>query len=252
MRELGPASRAIVDPAWGGDEPTHEDRVRVRRGIDARLAADPELNRDGAPTHSASASGSLAAAGKATFAMSVVAAVAAVGVASGVVRSQHRARMDDPSRKTAVSSATPNPSPSSPISESPDPPSAIPSQAVRIAPSTTTASARRWASSEATLQGKAQHDRGGVEAEVTLLGRGREAWRSGDAERALAFVNEHARRYPDGALREEREAFRITLLCALGRTQEAHEARDRFVSSFPESAHAPAATADCEDASSSF
>jgi hypothetical protein len=257
MRELGPASRAIVDSARGSDEPTHDDRARVRRAIDARLSADPALRRDRAPTHSESASGSLAAAGKAALALKVLAAVAAMGLAIAVVRSQRLARTDDPAGKLAVSSPSPSASPSSPTAELP-PPSATPAQAVQIAPSVATASARPWgSSSKAASQGKtqrpvAQADPGGLEAEVALLGRGREAWRSGDAEQALALINEHARRYPDGALREEREAFRVALLCALGRTQEARAARDRFLVGFPDSAHAPGVTAACEDGSSPF
>src|SRR5208283_4452338 len=79
---------------------------------------------------------------------------------------------------------------------------------------------------------------GDVAAEVRLIGEAHTAIRGGDAERALALLDEHARRFPKGALGEERDAARINALCALGRTSEARDATERFLRAAPLSPHA--------------
>ena len=56
---------------------------------------------------------------------------------------------------------------------------------------------------------------GSVAAEVAILRRVSAALRSGDPKGALAAVGEHARRFPNGALSEERDMERILALCAL-------------------------------------
>jgi hypothetical protein len=72
-----------------------------------------------------------------------------------------------------------------------------------------------------------------VEAEVSLLGEAQRALRAHDEQRALALLEDHARRFPSGALGEEREATRVAALCALGRAAEAGAAADRFLVAFP-------------------
>jgi len=86
---------------------------------------------------------------------------------------------------------------------------------------------------------------GDVAAEVRLLGEANTLLRAGDAGRALRLLEEHARRYPKGALGEERDAARIAALCALGRTSEARDATDRFVRTAPLSPQAGSLRASC-------
>jgi hypothetical protein len=54
---------------------------------------------------------------------------------------------------------------------------------------------------------------------------------------ALSLTQEHAVRFPRGALSQERELLAIQALLALGRGDEARARRDRFVSTYPGSAH---------------
>jgi len=68
-----------------------------------------------------------------------------------------------------------------------------------------------------------------LEAETRLVGAGVTALHSGDAARALAFFDEHARQFPDGALAQERMVERIAALCALGRQDEAQSAAVVFL-----------------------
>ena len=57
---------------------------------------------------------------------------------------------------------------------------------------------------------------------------------------ALAPIVEHARRFKDGRLTEEREALRVKALSGLGRTGEAQRVADAFEARFPRSVLLPA------------
>lgn len=73
-------------------------------------------------------------------------------------------------------------------------------------------------------------------AEASLLRRAQDALRSSPAD-ALAFTDEHARRFPRGALAQEREVMAIEALTKLGRQGEAEKRAARFVRTYPESTH---------------
>ncbi len=73
-------------------------------------------------------------------------------------------------------------------------------------------------------------------AEETRLLRDADALtRGGQPVRALALLDEHARRFPRGILGEERDVERILSLCAAGRRQEARVSAERFLASRPRS-----------------
>jgi hypothetical protein len=74
-----------------------------------------------------------------------------------------------------------------------------------------------------------------VGAEALLLRNADGAVRAGNAERALALLNEHAARFPHGVMIEEREAERVVVLCALGRTEEARTQASTFLREYPHS-----------------
>lgn len=72
-------------------------------------------------------------------------------------------------------------------------------------------------------------------AEVALLDRARAKLRAADFAGALAEIDRHGAEFADGALRAEAAAVRIETYVAAGRSAEAREAADRFLSSFPQS-----------------
>jgi hypothetical protein len=84
-----------------------------------------------------------------------------------------------------------------------------------------------------------------LEAETRLLRDADVALRSGDAQRALALLDEHAARFPDGVLQEERAAERVLALCGLGRTSEARADVDRFLRERPRSPLADRVRSSC-------
>jgi len=80
----------------------------------------------------------------------------------------------------------------------------------------------------------------GSAAELRLLALARAAVARGDYAAALPPIAEHARRFKNGRLAEEREALRVRALAGLGRTDEARRAAHRFEARFPRSVLLPA------------
>lgn len=66
-----------------------------------------------------------------------------------------------------------------------------------------------------------------------------------DPARALAWLEEHRARFPDGSLREERLATRILALCDAGQTSEARREASLFLASHPGSVQAARVRASC-------
>ncbi len=76
----------------------------------------------------------------------------------------------------------------------------------------------------------------GIEGEADLLVRARAAV-GGDPARALSLVKEHERRFPGGALVQEREVIAVSALVGLGRMSEARPRAARFLEQHPSSVY---------------
>jgi RNA polymerase sigma-70 factor (ECF subfamily) len=82
-------------------------------------------------------------------------------------------------------------------------------------------------------------------AEADLLRGVDAALKAGNAARALAKLDQHRATFPSGMLVEEREAERVVVLCALGRTDEARAAASVFLRDRPRSPLAGRVRASC-------
>jgi hypothetical protein len=71
--------------------------------------------------------------------------------------------------------------------------------------------------------------------ELRLMRAASAALASNNVQRTLNLLAEHADRFPDGALREERRALRVISLCKQGRSRFALAERDELLSSSPRS-----------------
>jgi hypothetical protein len=71
--------------------------------------------------------------------------------------------------------------------------------------------------------------------ELRLMRAASAALSKNDIPRTLNLLADHAERFPDGALREERRALRVISLCKQGRSHFALVERDEFLSSSPRS-----------------
>jgi hypothetical protein len=73
-----------------------------------------------------------------------------------------------------------------------------------------------------------------IAVELALLEEAQTALRTHAPGRALVVLNEHAAKYPKGALAEERDGLRVVALCNVGRS-EAALAAERFLADHPAS-----------------
>jgi hypothetical protein len=83
--------------------------------------------------------------------------------------------------------------------------------------------------------------------EVRLLSKAERQLSDGLAEDALKTLGEHERRFPRGALAEERMAARVEALCALSRGAEARTELGRLSRAYPKSPHLDGARRFCGD-----
>jgi hypothetical protein len=74
-----------------------------------------------------------------------------------------------------------------------------------------------------------------LKVERDLLDRARRQLASDEPAQALAFLEQHARRFPRGQLSEEREAMWVNVLALLGRAGEAKVRGKAFEERFPRS-----------------
>jgi hypothetical protein len=75
--------------------------------------------------------------------------------------------------------------------------------------------------------------------EMRLLREARRALVTGEPAAAYALLEQHRARFPQGALREEREAYAIRALTALGRNDEAERRYLDFVIRYPQARFRP-------------
>jgi hypothetical protein len=85
-----------------------------------------------------------------------------------------------------------------------------------------------------------------LDAELALLQDAHAALRANDGLRALRILDEHTRRFPNGALGEESEAARVFALCQVGRPAEARDVAGRFLREHPRSPLAPRVAHACD------
>jgi hypothetical protein len=240
MSDLTPEDEALIARARDGLDPGPEDHARIKRGLLVRIAGTAAATA--ALSASAEAATSTAIAGSATGAGlgSVVAKAVIVGVLGaavtfgGYAATRHapgHAMSSAPSAAAAVDPPKP-PAATTAASLAP-PPTPTPTPTVTPTP-TATATPTSMATGPSTLV-----------AETELLARAGAALKTGDAPRALELLDQHASSFPGGVLVEEREAERIVVLCALGRTEEARAAAAVFLRERPRSPQAARVRATC-------
>jgi len=307
MKGLSRESRALLDAARSGDEPSAVDRKRVRKGLARKIAVGGAAAAVAATaTHAAAggmATGTSSASAGAAIASGIggatsVGAVSGVGVAgasagatsfaTGVLATGFGAKVlasvallgvmgagtvgyvrhesvkqADAAKSVVVQVARPaRPSPANNVGST-----NRASLAVRTPASTPEVLATKPSSPESTPLAPPMPEKPapvakavGVSAappltpiatasaspdlnvELALLQDVHRALQANDGARALALLDEHARRFPDGALAEESEAARVFALRQVGRADEARDVAARFLREHPRSPLAPRVT----------
>jgi hypothetical protein len=232
MSDLDPGARALIDAVRETDVPVRGAKERVKRRVLARVAA-VALAASGttASTTTAASVGVTTAGGavtaKAALVGLAVSALVAGGIATKVALSRGHARPAT-TATSSVSSASVAASSHPPVaaaervaagptaSDDPAPPAEVaPVPRARAASPRAVSSAQpsAIASSDATRPPRTPET---LEQELPLLASAQAALRSGDTDRALVLLAEHAKRFPEGALAEERRAVHALAMCRKG------------------------------------
>lgn len=264
MSNLTPDDQELLRGARLGLQPTRKDHARIKRRVLAQVGLGVGVATSAVSTATAASAGTAVGVGVTVTKVVCVLVVAGSLVGTGVIAlrdppssstatQRNRGvptvaspRVDDSTPRRGTTVPAPPPSPPEEAARAPGPAAAVatasPSPAGVAAPHLVIATApptvegRPPAPPEPTPATAAPEPQSApppgpatVAAEAELLRRADVALHAGDPARALALLNEHAARFPDGVLHEERSAERIDVLCALGRRTEAREGAAAFL-----------------------
>ncbi len=212
--ELGPEELAVIAAARDASHPSDVQRARVRRGLDAKLAA-------GVAAPLLLSSTAVAAVVKLGAGLAVAAAVGTTVLYVALPSQPEPAPAAPPSAHRArPAAATPALAPPA----EPEPAMAAPPPETRPAPPPPRATYRREPAPAADLAG-----------ELGLLTQASAATQAGDAARAAELLRAYDRAYPAGQLRQERAAAGLLAHCAAGRVESARAEARRFLERWPRS-----------------
>jgi hypothetical protein len=237
LQSLLAAERDVPGPDGGA-----RDRVarRLAQTLGVTLAA---AGASAAATSGAQTVLPKALLGKSLAAKLLLAAlVGGIGIA-GVVTTAQLVRRHAPATHAAPVVTPPHaPIVTPPPIAPPSAPSVAPAPSLSAVeepspPSAAVAPPHSSAPSHAQAHHAAHH--GDLAAERALLTDARTAMQSSDAERALAILDDHARRFAHGQLAEERDALRVAALWLAGDRAGARRHADEFAHRHPDSLFLP-------------
>lgn len=273
--ETSSRASALLRKASPAFEPSAADRKNTRAAIRRRIAVGIAAGAAASATTktaaaapsiapAAIAGGTTAAAGGASvgaaatagagvgLATKIAAAVAIFGTVSAGAVTVHRASVNRavPQQQaqtvapahvettktdtaTKIDLAQPIPIPEIP---------ALVTTTVELSPSPV---ANRVPTSPSNVDSRASTPSLQIGAEVDLLRRAQEALHDGNADAALVLLDEHAKKFPNGALSEERDAARILALCDAHRVDDARASAKAFSSAHPASPSAARIASSC-------
>ncbi len=232
MSSLSPEARSIIDAARSGEDLGVDARARVKRSL--MIATGVAAAGTSAATATKAAAGAAATTTASIPMAGGVGLVTKVGVSVllvGVVGvGAQRILSDDVPAPAATGvasvarSALPVPSPTA----QPTGVSGV------LAPKPV---ASDDAPEPAAKERVARPMASSIAAETALLQQAQSELQSGEPERALELLDQHAREHASGTLREERQAARVLALCRAGRAEQARAEARRFAAEFPRSPH---------------
>ncbi len=165
-----------------------------------------------------------------------IVAIAACAVVAGAIVMRTMSDFGEPAHDAAPASAPTHAAPVSPtppmIEDSDTRENVVPSIDVRSLPEPEKPSAVR----KGGAAGPGATSRVEGPSEGTLLHQAHDAI-SSDPRRAFDLTIEHARRFPNGMLVQEREVIAIEALARMGRTDEARRRASSFFATYPSSAY---------------
>lgn len=261
MSKLSPEARNVLEAARRNYRPSASHRERLREGVLKRVASVPatteaEPAAEMRPTSTArpprfTGMHALTAVGAtALIAMGFVAVTTYTSSDSSAdlnppapTGAADEALSDAP-RPTEPASVAPPPVDDTATPLPPNPPSVLPRAAIEARPTVSGAAIASKPTSRPTVSvPSADVSRAPVTAQDTLglemgiLREAHAAFKRRDLASAHRFLDEHARSYPRGLLREERLVLSTLVLCSEGHREEARRLAEELVREHPRSAH---------------
>jgi hypothetical protein len=219
MDDLHPKARAVVDAGCGALRARAGDRERIEAALRARLGSSALPNEPGA-------------APAPRFTGWQVVARVALGAVFVTGAALVALRPDAGAPQPTVQVRAPSPQLALPGGSPPEPEAVAPIATRAIAAEK---SAVRRAGGPRSSAGRAG-DR--LAEEVKLLSRATTQLREGSAVQALKALAEHERKFPNGALREERQAAKVQALCLSGQVDKGRAELARLPQRTPGAARA--------------
>ena len=207
MDDLNPKARALVDVGRSAFRPGADDRARVEAALRARLGADV-LPPARSLTRHVSAPVKRGAARLALGAGAVV----VVGATFFALRPGAQPASETTAHSSQLRAAAPD----APATHDASDPGADGPASTRAAasPGQTPAPV---ASVPSVAAPSSSHAPNRLAQEVALLSRATAALQAGHPAKALRALDEHQRKFPSGALSEERRTAKAQALCLVGR-----------------------------------
>lgn len=230
MSTLGPDARALVQAGRNAARPTAADRERVLQAVQQRVAQGAAGTAAASPAVGKSLIwpwGSLAVVG-----LAVVGGLVLFSAQGGVAPAPSAANVvaiAAPPVEAAVNSPNENSLNQAPVA---------PAELAPATPAVEPAVASKARVARPT-------DR--LAEEVEILARAEAQLHAGRHAAALTVLDEHRRKFPKGALAQERVAARVQALCALGRVDEADRELGVLTRLSPSSPHEGRARAACAE-----
>jgi hypothetical protein len=229
MSKLSEDVSALMGAGRSALDPTAEDQARVRQALEIRLAegagsGQPTVHGAKLPRPSLTTSPRLW--------MAVGVSIVGIGLAWSVT---HRGSVSESTNArgpaaAATDSAEPQAVPMAPLATTASPVQPVPAYSSHVTEAATPAPAGKR-----RITARTGSDT--LSAEVALLAEATLDLNRDQPAAALAAFDEHQRRFPTGALAEERMAGRVEALCAVGRTEDAKLEVSRLVAGYPRSPH---------------
>ncbi len=231
LEPLDPELRALLDASARPEPMPGAVRARLTRRLDLSVALAapgdaPDLGTTPSGAEAAKGAGSAALAKKAWL-LAAGTFVLGAGAGAGVTATMMERRSTQAPR-AVVHEAPAIPAPALPLPAlPPEPPPVDASPAETDSPAP--APARRRAAVEASPAARDAL----LSEERSLVEMARSALVRGDGAAALEAVQLHARRFPDGRLREERDSLWIQAQLRAGQFAEARERARKFRARYP-------------------
>jgi RNA polymerase sigma-70 factor (ECF subfamily) len=236
MNDLDPKTQALLDSVRSADGPTRREKERVRRRVLARVAGALLAASAGA-TSTKSAASAAAVAIEVWSTKVVVSVIAAsVLVAGGAVTTVVASHRHSASSVASVARTTTLAVPAPSVVAATPAVAPMPLQvALRQVTEVEPVAVRRPLVPHPAVSRPAPANNETLEEELPLLQSAQAALNSGDTDRALSLLEVHAKRFPVGALSEERRAAHALITCRKTAGASAAAEAEAFIRESPSS-----------------